>query len=218
MEILSEYNFTISHVKGIDNVLSDALCRLYPPIEQGQILEENQKQMKRLKRFTLMKRANNKSELVRKTKIYFQDKNLNILAVKISSKEFKSVNTDYECPPETDRAEIIKDAHEIGHFGIKSCVRHIHIYNGLHWNSICKDVKEALLSCRKCALHNTTIKGYNPARSIVSYETMDRVAVNLIGPLPVADKGNIYILSMIDLCTRYVITRAIPNKSSVTIV
>ena len=218
LEILNEYNFTISHVKGIDNVLSDALSRLYPPIEEDQILEEeNQKQMKRLQRFILMKRANNKSELVRKTKIYSQDKNLNVLAVKISSKEFKSASTDYECPPEKDRAEIIKDAHEIGHFGIESCVKHIHIYYGLHWNSIYKDVKEALLSCRECALHNTTLKGYNPTRSIVSYETMDRVAVDLIGPLPVTDKGNIYILSMIDLCTRYVITRAIPNKSSVTI-
>lgn len=46
---------------------------------------------------------------------------------------------------------------------------------------------------------------------------MDRVAVDLIGPLPVTDKGNIYILVMIDICTRYVITRAIPNKSSVTV-
>ena len=218
LEILSEYNFTISHVKGIDNVLSDALSRLYPPIEEDQILEEeNQKQMKRLQRFILMKRANNKSELVRKTKVYSQDKNLNILAVKISSKEFKSAITDYVCPPEKDRAEIIKDAHEIGHFGTESCVKHIHTYYGLHWNSIYKDVKEALLSCRECALHNTSRKGYNPARSIVSYETMDRVAVDLIGPLPVTDKGNIYILVMIDLCTRYVITRAIPNKSSVTV-
>jgi hypothetical protein len=218
LEILSEYNFTISHVKGMDNVLSDALSRLYPPIEEDQILEEeNQKQIRKLQRFILMKRANSDTKIVRTTKIYSQDENLNVLAIKLSDKEFKSSVTDYVCPPERDRAQIIKDAHEIGHFGIESCVKHIHTYYGLHWNSIYKDVKESLLSCRECALHNTAKKGFNPARSVVSFESMDFVAVDLIGPLPVTDKGNIFILVMVDLCTRYVITRAIPNKSSVTV-
>ncbi|CEP06946.1 hypothetical protein, partial, partial [Parasitella parasitica] len=36
-------------------------------------------------------------------------------------------------------------------------------------------------------------------------------------PLPVTDKGNIYVLVMVDLCTRYVIVRALPNKNSSTV-
>lgn len=218
LEILSEYDFTISHVKGIDNVLSDALSRLYPPIEEDQILEEeNQKQMKRLQRFILIKRANSNSEIVRTTKVYSKDKNLNVLAVKLTSEEFKTSMTDYVCPPEEERAQIIKDAHEVGHFGIESCVQHIHTYYALHWNTIYQDVKKALSSCRECAMHNVSRKGFNPARSIVSFQTMDHVAFDLCGPLPVTDKGNVYILVMIDLCTRYIVARPIPNKSSTTV-
>ncbi|GAN11418.1 conserved hypothetical protein [Mucor ambiguus] len=218
LEILSEYDFTISHVKGIDNVLSDALSRLYPPIEEDTILdEENQKQMKRLQRFILVKRANSKSEIVRSTKVYSKDKNLNVLAIKLNNEEFQTSITDYVCPREADRAQIIKDAHDVGHFGVESCVQHIHSYYALHWKSIYQDVKKALLSCRECALHNVSRKGFNPARSIVSFQTMDHVAFDLCGPLPVTDKGNVYILVMIDLCTRYIVARPIPNKSSTTV-
>ncbi|KAG1107563.1 hypothetical protein G6F42_016324 [Rhizopus arrhizus] len=85
LEFLSEYNFSISHVKGINNVLSDALSRLYPPIEEDEILEEeNQKQLKKLQRFILMKTANSKVvELVQKKKIYSRDENPKCLGCQI---------------------------------------------------------------------------------------------------------------------------------------
>jgi len=219
LEILGEFNFTISHIKGIDNVLCDALSRVYPPIDEDKMLEdENDRQMQKLHKLILLKRdTNNKLELRRQRTIYSKDKNLNILAIKLNSKEFKNSTTDYVSPPEEDRAQIIKDAHQIGHFGIESVVKHIHTYFGLHWNSIYTDVKTTLQGCHECAMHNTTRRGYNPSKSIVSYEPLDHVAYDLCGPLPITDKGNVYILVMIDLCTRYVIARAIPNKNSSTV-
>lgn len=219
LEILGEYSFTISHVKGINNVLCDALSRIYPPIEEDKLLEnENDRQIKKLQKLILIKRAsNNKKELVKETTFYAQDVNLNVLAIKLNSKEFKSKTTDYVCPPVKERAQIIKDAHELGHFGEASVIDHIHTYHGLHWTSIYSDCKDILKSCRECAQHNITRKGFNPAKSIVSFDAMDFCAFDLLGPLPATDKGNIYVLVMIDLCTRYVIVRALPNKNSSTI-
>ena len=219
LEILGEFNFTISHIKGIDNVLCDALSRVYPPINEDKMLEdENDRQIQKLHKLILLKRdTNNKLELRRQRTIYSKDKNLNILAIKANSKEFKNSTTDYISPPENDRAQIINDAHQIGHFGIESVVKHIHTYFGLHWNSIYTDVKQKLQGCHECAMHNITRKGYNPSKSIVSYEPLDHVAYDLCGPLPITDKGNVYILVMIDLCTRYIIARAIPNKNSSTV-
>ncbi|KAG1111288.1 hypothetical protein G6F42_015073 [Rhizopus arrhizus] len=219
LEILGEYSFTIAHVKGIENVLCDAMSRLYPPIEEDKRLEdETDKQIRKLQKLILIKRAaNNQQQLVKETTFYSKDKTLNVLAIKLNDKTFKQSTTDYVCPPENERAQIIKEAHELGHFGEASVVAHIHTYHGLHWNSIYADVKEILKSCRECAQHNISKKGFNPAKSIVSFEAFDHVAVDLLGPLHVTDKGNVYCLVLLDLCTRYVILRALPNKNSSTV-
>ncbi|CEP09240.1 hypothetical protein [Parasitella parasitica] len=122
---------------------------------------------------------------------------------------FKESTNDYVCPPESERTRIIKDAHELGHFGEAAVIDHIHTYYGLHWSSIYADCKDVLKSCRECAQHSITKKGFNPAKSIVSFEAFDHVAVDLLGPLPVTEKDS-------GLCvgTRYVILRALPNKNS----
>ncbi|CEP19323.1 hypothetical protein [Parasitella parasitica] len=62
------------------------------------------------------------------------------------------------------------------------------------------------------------VYGFNPAKSIVSFQAFDHVAVDLVGLLPVTDKGNIYLSVMVDLYTRYVIARGLPNKNSSTVV
>ncbi|CEP06849.1 hypothetical protein, partial, partial [Parasitella parasitica] len=63
LEILGEFNFTVSHVKGIDNVLCDSLSRLYPPIDEDKLLEdENDRQIKKLQKLILIKRATNKEK------------------------------------------------------------------------------------------------------------------------------------------------------------
>ncbi|CEP06855.1 hypothetical protein, partial, partial [Parasitella parasitica] len=157
LEILGEYNFTVAHVKGIDNVLCDALSRLYPPIDEDRMLEdENDRQIRKLQKLILIKRANNDKSVkpVKSTKFYCKDKALNVLAIKLNDKKFKESTTDYVCPPESERTQIIKDAHELGHFGEAAVIDHIHTYHGLHWSSIYADCKDVLKSCRECAQHN----------------------------------------------------------------
>jgi transposase InsO family protein len=219
LEILGEFHFTISHIKGIDNVLCDALSRVYPLIDEDKWLEdENDRQMRKLRKLILIKRDTNKKiEVKRQRTVYSQDHNLNVLAVKLNGKEFKNSITDYIAPPKADRPQIIKNAHQIGHFGIESVVQHIHTYLGLHWNTIYADCKEVLKACPECAKHNVARRGFNPAKSIVSFDAFDHVAMDILGPMSITDKGNIYVLVVIDLCTRYTIARAIPNKNGATV-
>ncbi|KAK4510556.1 40S ribosomal protein mrp2, mitochondrial [Mucor velutinosus] len=219
LEILGEFHFTISHVKGIENVLCDALSRVYSIIDEDKWLEdENDRQMRKLHKLILIKRDTNKKiEVNRQRTVYSQDRNLNVLAVKLNSKEFQNSTTDYIAPPEADRAQIIKDAHKIGHFGIESVVQHIHTYLGLHWNTIYADCKEILKACPECAKHNVARRGFNPAKSIVSFDAFDHIAMDILGPMSITDKGNVYVLVVIDLCTRYIIARPIPNKNGATV-
>jgi hypothetical protein len=218
LEVLGEFNFSVSHIKGMENILADRLSRLYPAItEDEELADEHDQQIKKLEKLILLRRAKGENKIIKQKKVYSKDKNLNVLAVKINSKEFKETATDYICPPECDRIQIIKDAHKFGHFGISSVVKQIQTYHGLHWNSIYKDVKEVLLSCKECSMHNVTKKGFNPLRSVVSYEPFEFIGLDMIGPLPVSGKGNCYILVVVDICTKYIIARPAPNKQSDTI-
>ncbi|KAI8326291.1 hypothetical protein EDC96DRAFT_472533, partial [Choanephora cucurbitarum] len=118
LEIIGDFDFTITHIKGLENTLPDSLSRLYPPIPEDQALEgEDDKQLKRLR------------------------------PIKLNSDEYKSQTTDYMCPPKHERSDIIREAHKLGHWGIDGVVKHIHTYHGLHWNSIYDDVKNVLLQC-----------------------------------------------------------------------
>jgi len=217
LEILGEYNFSVAHIKGMENILADRLSRLYPAItEDEELVDEYEQQIKKLHKLILLRRATG-NKVIKQKKVHSKDHNLNVLAMKLSSKKFKEATTDYVCPPAKDRKQIILDAHKIGHFGIAAVVKHIHTYHGLHWNSIYTDVKELLLSCKECQIHNITKKGFNPARSVVSYEPFDFISMDMIGPFPVTERGNCYILVVVDICTKYIIARPAPNKQSDTI-
>jgi transposase InsO family protein len=221
MDVIGQFNLNVVHLKGIANKLPDALSRVYPPIIEDQTLEgEQDRNIKRLEKCILLRRAssnNDKDRFIHKKKIYSKDKRLNILAVKLNSKDFKSKGTEYACPPAHERDQIIHDAHALGHFGIESVVKHIHTYQGLHWNTIYADCKDILSRCKECALHNVSKKGFNPQKSIVAFEPFSHVTMDLFGPLPVTEAGNIYGLVLVDICTKYIITRPIPNKQSDTV-
>eukprot|EP01135_Chromosphaera_perkinsii_P000501 Nk52_evm1s100 gene=Nk52_evmTU1s100 len=53
--------------------------------------------------------------------------------------------------------------------------------------------------------------------SITAHAPMDHVVIDLAGPFPVSLSGNIYVLVCVDVCTRMVFLRALPDKSAATI-
>jgi len=47
---------------------------------------------------------------------------------------------------------------------------------------------------------------------------MERVVVDVVGPLPRSDKGNRYVLSAIDYFTKWLETYALPDQEAETVV
>jgi hypothetical protein len=43
------------------------------------------------------------------------------------------------------------------------------------------------------------------------------MAVDLAGPFPEKSDGNLFLLILVDVCTRFVILEPIPNKEAITI-
>ena len=117
--------------------------------------------------------------------------------------------------PEVYRKQVMKFAHESivgGHLGAKKTVDRI--TSNFHWPGVFADVTRFCRSCDIC--QKTAPKGHTckiPLGEIpLIEEPFKRVAVDLIGPIsPVSEKGNQYILTVVDFATRYPETITLPK-------
>ena len=113
------------------------------------------------------------------------------------------------------RDQIMKVAHEsilAGHMGVKKTLDRI--LTNFHWPGIQGDVTRY---CRSCDVCQKTIPrgkiGKVPLGQMpLIEEPFKRIAVDLVGPIyPVSEKGNRYILTIVDFATRYPEAVALPG-------
>ena len=226
MEILNEYpQLQFTHIKGLDNILPDKLSRLYEPLEDHtELAGDSDKKIAKLQKNIMRSKgskkrfigSNEKSKhfVTKKKVIYNKDKNLNVLAMKIKEGNYESVA--YIAPPENERDQLLRETHEFGHFGAASIVKRLH-EEGIHWTGLYDDAKDICQSCMECARHNVVQKGYHELRNVVAYGPFDHIGIDFLGPLTPTNNGNVYILVVYDICTRFIITRALPNKQTDTV-
>ncbi|KAK4514202.1 SNARE-binding exocyst subunit S6 [Mucor velutinosus] len=226
MEILNEYpQLQFTHIKGLDNILPDKLSRLYEPLEDHtELAGDSDKKIAKLQKNIMRSKGskkrfigNNKQTkhyLTKNKVVYNKDKHLNVLAMKIKEGNYESVA--YIAPPDNERDQLLRETHEFGHFGAASIVKKLH-EEGIHWTGLYDDAKAICQSCMECARHNVVQKGYHELRNVVAYGPFDHIGIDFLGPLTPTNNGNIYILVVYDICTRFIITRALPNKQTDTV-
>ena len=108
--------------------------------------------------------------------------------------------------PKGLKTKVMTMAHEAvmsGHQGIKKTQGRI--WREFWWKGMMTDVVRFCKSCEVCQL--TVSKGRvskTPLGQMPIIDTpFERVAVDLVGPLPASESGNRYILTMVDYATRY---------------
>ena len=89
--------------------------------------------------------------------------------------------------------------------------------NDYYWATLKEDCKKLCLSCKPCQKHSIAKSGYDPQTLISACLPMDYISVDLIGPLPSNSQGNSYVLIAVDIFTRFVFLKAIPDKKAMTI-
>ena len=123
--------------------------------------------------------------------------------------------------PQPLREKVMKLAHDSimsGHQGVKRTYRRV--VSNFAWPGMHGDVKRYCQSCDIC--QRTIAKGRVPKASLGKMPLIDmpfkRVAVDLVGPIaPVTDRGNRYILTMVDYATRYPEATALKSIEAETV-
>ncbi|BFY99110.1 hypothetical protein BsWGS_02150 [Bradybaena similaris] len=123
--------------------------------------------------------------------------------------------------PQQHRQKVFELAHSSsfgGHMGIHKTLARIQQH--YHWPGVTSDVKAKCKSCNQCQV--TRPEGKFPKATIqitdVPARPFQKVAIDIIGPMSVpSDKGNRYILTLVDLCTRWPEAIPLRNITSETI-
>ena len=116
--------------------------------------------------------------------------------------------------PKECRSLVLRLAHDVplaGHLGVaKTKGRVLQRY---YWPGVFTDIAEYCRTCEVCQRSQTRKPARAPLVSMpLIHKPFQRIAMDLIGPLPKSKKGNRFILTICDYATRY--PEAIPLPST----
>ena len=121
--------------------------------------------------------------------------------------------------PRTIRKEILYHLHKGklgGHLGCRRTLEHI--LQNYYWHDIRLDVELYVKMCDECQkVKERNKKARAPLHEMPVGGPLDRVATDILGPLPRSNKGNRYILVASDQFTKWVEILPIPDQLAETI-
>ncbi|RLU23008.1 hypothetical protein DMN91_005286 [Ooceraea biroi] len=129
-------------------------------------------------------------------------------------------NGQIKYPPKDLHSEIIREMHYLptgGHRGVtKTYSRIKHKY---YWENLKSDVQKHIQQCLQCQLKKLVrVKTKQPMLiTDTPGAAFDKVAMDIVGPLPRTDNGNEYILTLQDQLTKFCLGIPLPDQTSATI-
>lgn len=118
--------------------------------------------------------------------------------------------------PESERQDLLYRTHAMGHIGTNAMVKAIH-QQAQTWPHLAHDCSDFIKRCRSCQRNNIVRKGYHPMKAIHARLPGDHIAIDLAGPFTTSQDGNVYLLVIVDVCTRFVLLDALPDKTALTV-
>ncbi|KAI4901978.1 hypothetical protein NFI96_025061 [Prochilodus magdalenae] len=103
----------------------------------------------------------------------------------------------------------------VGHFGVTKTLRQLR--QRFYWPGCRADVELFVHCCDLCTAKKGPVgRSRAPLQSLRSGAPMERVAVDVLGPFPVTEDGNRYVLVAMDFFTKWPEAYAVPDQSAAT--
>ena len=121
--------------------------------------------------------------------------------------------------PREIRSTILQQLHNnrtAGHLGRERTLRSIK--RRVYWPGMSSDVKRWCAQCDTCArVKNGPGVGKSSLCQSVTGAPLDRIGIDIVGPLPVTNDGNEYIIVLCDYFTKWVEAYAVPDHQALTV-
>jgi transposase InsO family protein len=116
---------------------------------------------------------------------------------------------------QSDRIKLIRAEHDLGHFGREAIYKKL-VAKDLWWPLMRSDIEQELRTCDDCLKYTIVKRGFHPAQFIHTAIPWDHVQIDTATNLPLSHDGKTVLLVIIDVCTGFVILRALPDKEMAT--
>jgi transposase InsO family protein len=125
-----------------------------------------------------------------------------------------------QSPTPQEREAIITENHSSalgGHKGVTKTYNRMRV--NYYWNTMKRDIQEFIRKCRKCQIKKLTrVKTKQPMVITDTPGTaFDKISLDIMGPLPLTNRGNKYLLTIQDLLTKYSLAVPLRETSSLAI-
>ena len=121
--------------------------------------------------------------------------------------------------PVSLKDEVLEQAHSTvtaGHFGVAKTLQRLR--RTYYWSGHSADVRSWCRKCGTCCARRPPLKKHRAAlQQYIVAGPMERIAMDILGPLPETDRGNQVILVVADYFTKWVEAFALPNQEATTI-
>jgi transposase InsO family protein len=120
--------------------------------------------------------------------------------------------------PETneERSNLIEEEHLRGHFGRDAIYKKL-FTNGFWWPAMRHSIQQRISKCIPCMKHTIVKKGFHPATPVTALFPLDHVQIDTAVDLPKSPDGYTAVLVIRDVCTGYVILRALRDTKASSI-
>ena len=121
--------------------------------------------------------------------------------------------------PRKMRSETLQQCHDSvfgAHLGINKTIDRVK--QRYHWYLLRSDVKLHIQTCPVCTANRQPYRKFRA--SLANFRVgspMDRIGVDLMGPLPLTERGNRYLLVLADYFTRWAEAFPLPNQQAETV-
>ena len=207
LDVLLEYDFEVRHRPGIQMVLSDALSRLFEEPHDAAVFDLPPSQ----EAFEADEEAIASIRSIRLRSTPLAAKPEQAMAQFVKERLNKKTLSN-----PVEQIAMLRAAHAAGHFGAEPLFAKVW-KDGYFWSGMRRQCDDVVGTCHPCLQYNTRRGGFHPMQSLQADGPWDHVAMDCAVAMPRSQQGNTAILLLVDVSTRFVVARAMPNTEQHTV-